>query len=103
MLQLEDIYGSLFLVQCDVKLVRARHRLGQKQSMFIKFCSGVLLFTVLIAVIWAPMLVHIFTTLHTNPMGACQACTVDMLRRLKMQLKPDLFSEMGAIFRISSH
>lgn len=58
-LQLEDIYGSLFLVQCDNKLNREKHRLGEKQSMFIKFCSGVLLFAILIAVIWAPMLVFI--------------------------------------------
>ncbi|KAG0610440.1 hypothetical protein M758_7G065700 [Ceratodon purpureus] len=57
-LKLEDIYGSLFLVQCDVKLVRARHRLGQKQGMWIKFCSGILLFCVLIGVIWAPMLIY---------------------------------------------
>lgn len=54
--QLEDIYGSLILVQCDIKLVREKHRLGQKQGMWIKFGSGVLLFLILIAVIWAPML-----------------------------------------------
>lgn len=57
-LKLEDIYGSLFLVQCDNKLNREKHRLGEKQSMFIKFCSGVLLFAILIAVIWAPMLIY---------------------------------------------
>lgn len=57
-LKLEDIYGSLFLVQCDVKLVRARHLLGQKQGVWIKFCSGILLFCVLIGVIWAPMLIY---------------------------------------------
>lgn len=56
--QLEDIYGSLFLVQCDIKLVRERHRWGQKQGIWIKFCSGVLLFAILIGVIWAPMLVE---------------------------------------------
>lgn len=55
--QLEDIYGSLFLVTCDNKLNRERHRLGAKQGMLVKFCSGVLLFAILIAVIWAPMLV----------------------------------------------
>jgi len=58
-LQLEDIYGSLFLVTCDNKLNREKHRLGAKQGMMIKFCSGVLLFAILIAVIWAPMLVFI--------------------------------------------
>jgi hypothetical protein len=57
-LKLEDIYGSLFLVACDIKLVRARHRLGQKQGISVKFCSGVLLFSVLIVVIWVPMLIY---------------------------------------------
>lgn len=42
---------------CDNKLNREHHRLGEKQGMWIKFCSGVLLFSILIAVIWAPMLV----------------------------------------------
>ncbi|KAG0629955.1 hypothetical protein M758_1G142000 [Ceratodon purpureus] len=57
-LKLEDIYGSLFLVQCDNKLNREKHRLGEKQGMWIKFCSGVLLFSILIGVIWAPMLIY---------------------------------------------
>ncbi len=61
--QLEDIYGSLFLVACDIKLVRERHRLGQKQGISVKFCSGVLLFSVLIIVIWAPMLVRLLPIL----------------------------------------
>lgn len=57
-LKLEDIYGSLFLVTCDNKLNREKHRLGAKQGMLVKFCSGVLLFSILIAVIWAPMLIY---------------------------------------------
>ncbi len=61
--QLEDIYGSLFLVACDIKLVRERHRLGQKQGISVKFCSGVLLFSILIVVIWAPMLVSLLPIL----------------------------------------
>ncbi|KAL3696338.1 hypothetical protein R1sor_010414 [Riccia sorocarpa] len=57
-LKLEDIYASLYLVQCDIKMVREKHRLGEKQGVWIKFCSGVLLFVTLIAVIWAPMLIY---------------------------------------------
>lgn len=57
MLQLEDIYASLFLVQCDIKMVRERHALGEKQGMRIKFLSGVLVFSLLICLIWAPMVV----------------------------------------------
>ncbi|CAM6103082.1 unnamed protein product [Calypogeia fissa] len=57
-LKLEDIYASLFLVQCDIKIVREKHRLGQKQPVFKKFYSGILLFFTLIGVIWAPMLIY---------------------------------------------
>ncbi|KAL2642994.1 hypothetical protein R1flu_010581 [Riccia fluitans] len=57
-LKLEDIYASLYLVQCDIKMVREKHRLGEKQGVWIKFCSGVLLFASLIGVIWAPMLIY---------------------------------------------
>ncbi|BBN02016.1 piezo-type mechanosensitive ion channel component 1/2 [Marchantia polymorpha subsp. ruderalis] len=57
-LKLEDIYASLYLVQCDIKMVREKHRLGEKQGVWIKFCSGVLLFFTLIGIIWAPMLAY---------------------------------------------
>ncbi|XP_024535480.1 piezo-type mechanosensitive ion channel homolog isoform X3 [Selaginella moellendorffii] len=57
-LKLEDIYASLFLVQCDNKLAREKHQLGQKRSIWVKFTNGVCLFLLLICVIWAPMLIY---------------------------------------------
>ncbi|XP_039019748.1 piezo-type mechanosensitive ion channel homolog isoform X1 [Hibiscus syriacus] len=57
-LKLEDIYGSLFLVKCDVDLNRAKHQQGKKQTKLTKFCSGICLFFILICVIWAPMLMY---------------------------------------------
>ncbi|KAJ7571313.1 hypothetical protein O6H91_01G159100 [Diphasiastrum complanatum] len=57
-LKLEDIYASLFLVQCDIKLSREKHHIGQKQGIWIKFFSGICVFLLLICVIWAPMLMY---------------------------------------------
>ncbi|XP_020597210.1 piezo-type mechanosensitive ion channel homolog isoform X2 [Phalaenopsis equestris] len=57
-LKLEDIYSSLFLVQCDAILNRASHKQGQRQSKMTKFCSGICLFFILICIIWAPMLIY---------------------------------------------
>ncbi|XP_048137346.1 piezo-type mechanosensitive ion channel homolog isoform X2 [Rhodamnia argentea] len=57
-LKLEDIHASLFLVKCDADLNRARHQHGQKQTKMTKFCGGICLFSVLLCVIWAPMLMY---------------------------------------------
>ncbi|GBG87247.1 hypothetical protein CBR_g45306 [Chara braunii] len=55
-LKLEDIYASLFLVQCDLKLSRERHKLGERQEVTTKFCNGCCLFIIIVSIIWLPML-----------------------------------------------
>ncbi|CAK7340797.1 unnamed protein product [Dovyalis caffra] len=57
-LKLEDIHASLFLVKCDANLNRAKHRQGERQPKWTKFCNGICLFFVLLCVIWAPMLMY---------------------------------------------
>ncbi|XP_071923993.1 piezo-type mechanosensitive ion channel homolog isoform X4 [Coffea arabica] len=57
-LKLEDINASLYLVKCDAVLNRARHKQGEKQTKWTKFCNGICLFFILICVIWAPMLMY---------------------------------------------
>lgn len=57
-LKLEDIYASLFLVQCDAKLSREKHHLGEKRGIQSKFFSGICTFLVLICIIWTPMLMY---------------------------------------------
>ncbi|MCO5611380.1 hypothetical protein L7F22_065633 [Adiantum nelumboides] len=57
-LKLEDIYASLYIVKCDAKLSREKHRLGEKRGVWPKFFSGICTFLVLIFIIWAPMLIY---------------------------------------------
>ncbi|KAJ6682941.1 hypothetical protein OIU74_021070 [Salix koriyanagi] len=57
-LKLEDIHASLFLVKCDAVLNREKHRQGEKQPKWTKFCNGICLFFVLLCVIWTPMLMY---------------------------------------------
>ena len=66
--QLEDIYASLYLVRCDLS-AREGRRVGDKQPPSAKFFQGVLLFALLLAVLWAPLLLYSSgnPTLFENP------------------------------------
>lgn len=54
-LKLEDIYASLYIVTCDLKLNREQHKLGSRQEFAYKFWSGFVVFLALCTTIWAPM------------------------------------------------
>jgi len=53
-LKLEDIYASMFLVQCDI-LYRKLHPRGDPQPGYTKILNGLLVFLLLIVIIFLPL------------------------------------------------
>jgi hypothetical protein len=70
-LKLEEIYGSLYSVQCDI-LYRRKHDRGTPRPLLEKFCSGLLLFLLLLVIVFGPLL--LFSTANpvsqSNPVSA---------------------------------
>lgn len=63
-LKLEEIHGGLYSAQCDI-LYRRMHQRGTPRALIEKFCSGVLLFLLLLLIIFGPLL--LFST--ANPVS----------------------------------
>lgn len=72
-LKLEEIYGTLYTVQCDI-IYRRWHERGTSRPLIEKFCSGLLLFILLLVIIFGPLL--LFSTANpvsqTNPVVSAE-------------------------------